>query len=163
MANISSSLTGYLFGLLGSDTGVNSMLQGMRLDDGVDSPEDVRSISIQNTSADIVERSTQAQYPAVLAYCDKLTNSLKEKFRNFSGKARLVVEVRCSQDRLQGLERNLEHYADAVCAVLDAARGDWQDGAFYTGGYEVSYGPVKHGGSNFMQIAKIGFEVEISR
>lgn len=163
MANISSSLTSYIFGLLTSDAGLNHKLHTIHRADGTECPEDVRSISVQNTSPEIIERSVQAQYPAVLAYCEKLTNSLKEKFRSFSGQARLVIEVRCSQDRLQGIEKSLELYIDAVCLVLDSARGDWHDGAFYTGGYDVSYGPVRHGGRNFLQIAKISFEVEISK
>jgi hypothetical protein len=163
VTNISSSLTSYLFGLLTSDTGLESTLQAFRESSGTNRLEDVRSVTTLNTSADVIERSVQAQYPAVLAYCEKLTNSLTEKFRSFSGRARMVVEIRCSQDRLQGIERNLEQYTDAVCQILDAARGGWQDGAFYTGGYEVSYGPVRHGGRNFIQTAKISFEVEISR
>jgi hypothetical protein len=163
VANISSSLTSYVFGLLTSGTGLNSVLRRYRQIEGSDVPDDVRFFSIQNTSAEIIERSTQTQYPAVLAYCDKLTNSLKEKFRTFSGIGKMVIEVRCSQDRLEGLERALEQYADGVCAVLDGSRGDWQDGAFYTGGYELSFGAVRHGGRNFLQTAKISFEVAISK
>jgi hypothetical protein len=163
MTNISSSLTSYVYGLLTSDTGLNSVLQAYRQDEGTDRPHDVSFFSVQNVSPEIIERSTQTHYPAVLAYCDKLSNSQKEKFRTFSGNARMIIEVRCSQDRLQGLERALEQYSDAVCAVLDSARGDWQDGAFYTGGYDISYGAVRHGGKNFLQTAKVSFEVEISR
>jgi hypothetical protein len=163
VANISSSLTSYVYGLLTSDTGLNSVLQAYRQAEGTDRPDDVSFFSVQNTSPEIIERSTQTHYPAVLAYCDKLSNSLKEKFRTFSGNCRMVIEVRCSQDRLQGLERTLEQYTDAVCAVLDGARGDWQDGAFYTGGYDITYGAVRHGGKNFLQTAKVSFEVEISR
>ena len=33
--------------------------------------------------------------------------------------------------------------------ALSASRGDWGDGMFYTGGYEVSFGRVKQGGKNF--------------
>jgi hypothetical protein len=163
MANISSSLTGYLFGLLTSDEGIDSQLQLIAQDDGVSFTGDVRSVSVQNTAPDLAERSLQVQYPALYLYCEKLTNSLKEKFRTFSGKARLVIEVRCSQDRLEGLERKLERYADAACRVLDGARGSWQDGAFYAGGYEVVYGTVRQGGKNFLQTAKISFDVEVSK
>jgi hypothetical protein len=163
MANISSSLTSYLFGLLTSDTGVDSQLRAIAKEDGAEFAAEVRAVSIQNTSSDLVERAVQTEYPALYLYCEKITNSLREKFRTFSGKAKLVIEVRCSHDRLQGLERNLEIITDAACRVLDSARGTWQDGAFYTGGYEVGYGAVRHGGRNFLQIAKIVFEVEVSK
>jgi hypothetical protein len=33
---------------------------------------------------------------------------------------------------------------------------------YYAGGYQVAFGPVKHGGKNFIQIAKITFEIGVS-
>ena len=123
----------------------------------------IRTIRAQNASADISEKAGQAHYPALLVYCDKMSNTLKEKFRRFSGKAHMVVEVRHSQDGLETIEANLQSYVDAVCALLDDSRGDWGDGAFYTGGYDVAYEPVARGGKNFLQRAKVGFDVEVSK
>jgi hypothetical protein len=123
----------------------------------------IRTIRAQNASADISEKAGQAHYPALLVYCDKMSNTLKEKFRRFSGKAHMVVEVRHSQDGMETIEANLQIYVDAVCALLDDSRGDWGDGAFYTGGYDVVYEPVARGGKNFLQRAKIGFDVEVSK
>lgn len=74
----------------------------------------------------------------------------------------MVVEVRVSQDRLDEMETRVQLYVDAVIQVLNENRGDWGDGVFYGGTYEVSYGPVKHGGRNFIQIAKIALAVDIS-
>ena len=102
-------------------------------------------------------------YPALLVYCDKMANSQKEKFRQFSGKAHVVVEVRHSQDRLDGIETKTQMYVDAVCALLDDSRGDWGGGSFYAGGYDVIYEPIARGGKNFLQRAKVGFEVEVSK
>jgi len=95
----------------------------------------IRTILAQNASADISEKAGHAHYPALLVYCDKMSNTLKEKFRRFSGKAHMVVEVRHSQDRLETIEANLQLYVDAVCALLDDSRGDWGGGSCYTGGY----------------------------
>ena len=108
------------------------------------------------------DRSADVKYPAVYIYCDKIANLLTEKFRSFSGKAHMVVEVRLSQDRIEGLEKGLQLYVDAITQVLEQNQGDWGQGMFYTGGYEVAFGPVKHGGRNFIQIAKITFEVGAS-
>jgi hypothetical protein len=33
---------------------------------------------------------------------------------------------------------------------------------FYAGGYEASFGPVKQGGKNFIQVAKVTFEIGVS-
>ena len=52
---------------------------------------------------------------------------------------------------------------DAVCALLDDSRGDWGSGLFYAGGYDVSFEPVGRGGKNFLQRAKVGFDVEVSK
>jgi hypothetical protein len=89
-------------------------------------------------------------------------NVQREKFRKFSGDAEMVVEARVSQDRLDGIETNLHVYVDAITQVLNDNRGDWGDGVFYSGGYEISFGGIKHGGRNFIHIAKISFALEIS-
>jgi hypothetical protein len=46
--------------------------------------------------------------------------------------------------------------------VLDSNRGSWGQGVFFTGGYEVSFDPVQHGGRNFLQVARVSFEVDLS-
>jgi hypothetical protein len=120
-------------------------------------------VRAQNVAADLVERSSGTQYPAANVYCEKLVNKLTEKFRKFSGTAQMAIEIRHSQDRLEGLQDRLELYTDAVAQTLDASRGDWGDGMFFAGAYEVSFGAVKHGGKNFVQPAKITFEIEVSR
>ncbi|MBY0506330.1 MAG: hypothetical protein K2X03_20595 [Bryobacteraceae bacterium] len=117
----------------------------------------------QHVAAELIEKSAGAQYPRVHLYCEKITNHLKEKFRTFSGTVRLVAEVRASFDRAEALEPSLMLYVDAVTDVLDSHRGDWGDGFFFTGGYEVSFSPMKHGGKNFIQSAKIVFEVNASQ
>jgi hypothetical protein len=72
------------------------------------------------------------------------------------------MEVRSSQDRLEGLERQVQLYVDAVTKVLDGNRGDWGDGFFYGGGYEVVFGPVKRGGKSYLQTARISVDVDVS-
>ena len=123
----------------------------------------IKTIIAQNVSVDLSDKAGQVHYPALLVYCDKMSNALKEKFRRFSGKAHMVVEVRHSQDRFEGIETALQMYVDAVCALLDDSRGEWGDGAFYVGGYDVAYDPVARGGRNYMQRAKVGFDVEVSK
>ena len=102
------------------------------------------------------------KYPVVHVYCDRIQNLLVEKFRRFSGKVRTVAEIRVSQDRIEGLEEQTRLYVDAITQVLDQNRGSWDQGMFYTGGYEVKFEPVQHGGRNLLQIAKVIFEVDLS-
>lgn len=119
-------------------------------------------IIAQNIPAEVIEKSAGTRYPAFHIYCEKLQNTLREKFRRFSGTASLNVDVRVTHDRLEGLEGNLQWHVDALTEVLDSNRGDWGQGLFYTGGYTVTYQPVKHGGKNFLQTAKVSFDVQVS-
>jgi hypothetical protein len=119
-------------------------------------------IIAQNVAPDLSERSTVSNYPLVYVYCGQVVNQLREKFRKFSGNAEMVIEFRISQDRLDDMQTNLQSYIDAVTQVLDDNRGDWGDGVFYAGGYELTFGAVKHGGRNFLQLGKVSLVLEIS-
>ncbi|HEY3825826.1 MAG TPA: hypothetical protein VGL82_14780 [Bryobacteraceae bacterium] len=164
MAGLSGTLTSMVVSKLTSPTsGVTSQITALeQLDSGLQAGA-IRNIVALNASVDISEKVGFVQYPALLVYCDKMSNTLKEKFRQFSGKAHLVVEVRHSQDELTDIASNVDVYVDAVCTLLDASRGDWGSGLFYAGGYDVSYEPVGRGGKNFLQRAKVGFDVEVSK
>ena len=163
MAQVANATTSRLAGLLGSPTGLPFSLaaiaerENLRL--GEITPEHVLS---QSVAPELAERTAGVQYPAIYVYCEKLTNELREKFRTFSGRAKLAVEARVTHDRLEELSRRLELYVEAITEVLDAHRGDWGGGVFYAGGYEVTFGASKHGGKNFLQTAKVTFDVDVS-
>jgi len=149
--------------VLTGENGLASQVALLALEAGIQEPRLALSqVTVRNVAAELAEKSAGAQYPAFLVYCEKLTNELREKFRTFSGTARMAIEARASQERLEGLEDRLHVYVDAVTSLLDGSRGDWGQGMFYTGGYEVTFGAAKNGGRNFLQTAKIVFEVEIS-
>ena len=163
MANIADAATRKIAKLLSGTSGVNASLEILAELEKVTLPLiGEKQIAAQNIAFDMVERSADVKYPTVHIYCEKLANTLREKFRTFSGEAYMAIEVRLSQDRLEGLEKKLQLYVDAVSQVLDGNRGDWGHGLFYGGGYEAVFGPVKHGGRNFIQIAKITFELGAS-
>jgi hypothetical protein len=164
MAGLSGALTSIVVSMLTSVTGgVSVRIAAMEEDDSSLQAVGIRNIVALNASVEISEKTGFVQYPALVVYCDKVSNTLKEKFRQFSGKVHMVVEVRHSQDELAGIESNVTVYTDAVCALLDDSRGDWGGGLFYVGGYDVSYEPVGRGGKNFLQRAKVGFDVEVSK
>jgi hypothetical protein len=121
-----------------------------------------QQVIAQNAAPDLSERSTVTKYPIVCVYCSKIANVLREKFRTFSGDANMVIEARVSQDRLEDMGTHAQLYVDAITQVLDSNRGDWGDGVFYSGGYEVAFNGVKQGGRNFIQIATVSFVLEIS-
>jgi hypothetical protein len=164
MAGIGATVGRRLVEILTSESGVGAAVMEGSLAAGIVMPPLMRGqVVAQNVAADLTEKTAGAKYPALYVYCDRVTNSLREKFRQFSGTARMVVEARVSQERLEDLELRTQVVADAITDVLDQSRGDWGQGMFFAGGYEVTYGPVKHGGRNFIQIAKVSFEVDISQ
>lgn len=126
-------------------------------------PAEVAQLRAQNIGTELADRTSPIQYPSATVYCEKIANTLKEKFRTFSGSVAMAVELRHSQDKLEGLQDALELYTDALIQVLHDGRGDWGDGMFYGGEYEVTYGPIKKGGKNYVQVAKVTFEIGVSR
>jgi hypothetical protein len=163
-ANIASGVTAKALGVMQGASGVNASLVAMEQALGRSGGfASLMQVTAQNVAADLVERSSAVKYPMANIYCEKVANDLKEKFRSFSGRVQMAMEIRHSQDGLEGLESALELYADAATQALDASRGDWGGGMFYAGGYEISFGAVKKGGRGFLQTARIGFEVRVSK
>jgi hypothetical protein len=163
MLLIAGSSTQKVLGVLTSGNGVPGALEALAVQQGLKLPAiAVQQIIPQNVTPEVSDLSTVDKYPLVYVYCTKVINQLREKFRSFSGDAQMVVEVRVSQDRLDQIETNLQAYVDAITQVLDTSRGDWGDGFFFDGEYEVTFGGVKHGGRNFLQIGKVSFVLEIS-
>ena len=153
MRDFSRLAVGFLARHLQSDAGVNAALVPLRASDS-QAPPDIRLITMRNVAAELLERSNQALYPMLIVHCEKLSNTLTEKFRTFSGTARLTIELRNSADRLEALD-STSTYIDLVCGVLGMVRGNWISGISYNGGYEVAYSAVREGGKHFLQSAKI--------
>lgn len=164
MAQTASIAAGKVVAILTDPVaGVGPVLAEIAANAGVELPGiAAESVIAQNAPVALMEKSSAVKYPVVLVYADRVQNLLTEKFRNFSGKVRAVAEVRASQDRIEGLEERVRLYVDAVTQVLDGNRGDWGQGMFFTGGYEVKFDPVQHGGRNVLQVAKVIFEVDLS-
>jgi hypothetical protein len=114
-------------------------------------------------SNEVNEKNLQLRYPNLAVYCAGIKNEQREKFRRFSGRLEMVVETRVSAERVNDLQGELQDAVEAVAARLEAWKGDWGEGRFFGGGYEVQFGAVKPGGKGFVQTAKVVFAVEVSR
>ena len=157
---VASICTGRFLEMLKAESGLSSALMEMSVQE-IPQVWD-RQILSSNAGFELLEKSAGAKYPSVHVYCDKISNTMREKFRIFSGTVQLIAEVRVSQDRLENIEDILQQYIGALTLVLDQNRGDWAPGVQFTGGYEIAFQPVKHGGKNFLQTAKIGFALNVS-
>ena len=149
--------------LTSASTGLGPTTANLAANAGVTLPAiPAQNVFIQNVPVALMEKSAAVKYPVVHVYSDRVENRLTEKFRTFSGKVRTVAEVRVSQDRIENLEDHTRLYVDAVTQILDANRGSWGQGMFFAGGYEVKFEAVQPGGRNFLQVAKVTFEVDLS-
>lgn len=147
---------------LRGESGVNQYLQAASLASAVELPmlEDQQVVE-GHLSVEIAEKSP-LRYPQIYVYCEKVSNTLKEKFRTFSGSARMALEVRASHERSETVGLSLQSVVDSVTASLDGSRGEWREGVFYAGGYEITYSPVKAGGKQYVKGAKITFDLDVS-
>jgi len=160
---IGNAVTAKTVQLLTGPSGVNLTLEALALGgETAVATLGTKQILAENVALELVARATVVTYPAMNVYCEKIVNQLVEKFRTFSGISQMAVEVRHSQDRLEGLQDTVELYTSAVMQTLDASRGDWGGGMYYAGGYQVTFGAVKSGGINFVQTAKVTFAIGVS-
>jgi hypothetical protein len=163
MARIQTLVTQRLAELLRADDGLAASCaelqeSGEATASGMDTPV----LLEQFITADLAEKAGCVKYPVIHVFCDRVVNKLTEKFRTFSGTATLAIDVRVTHDHVSDLQQALAFYVEAVTEVLHRRRGDWGDGVFYTGGYEIAFHPVKRGGRNHLQSAVITLEVHIS-
>ena len=164
MTYASSSSLGALSALLRSQRGVTARLAQVVSERGLP-PEALPEplIQLRSAAAELEDRATGNKYPQLSLYVDRVENLLTEKFRRFSGRVDLAVEIRVSQDRIADLEQQTQAYVDSVTAVLEDCRGEWAEGVYYSGKYEIKFGAVKRGGRNFLQTTIITAPVEVSR
>ena len=115
-SKIGSAATGKVLERMAGPGGVNASLGAVT----GGAPElarlvDTSQIRAQNVAAPVAEHALGVKYPAVNVYCEKIVNDLRQKFQTFSGQVEMAIEVRQSQDRLEGIEDSLELYVDAGC------------------------------------------------
>jgi len=161
--SIAGRATSKLQELLTAPNGLNASLAALAQSESVTVPT-ISPVNLftDNVSSDIAEKTVEPKYTAIYIYCDKIANALTEKFRSFSGTVEMMIDVRVSQDRLEGIDRASQLYTTAVTQTLNQNRGDWGLGLFYAGRYEISFGPVKHGGRNFIKSTKISVQLDAS-
>lgn len=154
ITQISSLLVSVLRGERGIQQAAGDLQMSVLTGAGADS-----SIFEIQAPPELVEKTGNIKYPCVHVYCDKLQNTLREKFRRFSGTADLNIEVRVTHDHLDGLQQQLRDAVETLTTVLERNRGAWSNTTWYPGAYEVTFSPVRRGGKNYLQSARIRLEV----
>ncbi|MGJ5817880.1 hypothetical protein [Paludibaculum fermentans] len=153
-----------LQGLLAGEWGLGTSMASLQGYYGL-SPEATQEVAVGlvRAPAEFQEKAGSTRYPVIQTYCDQIENKRSEQFRAFSGRMRLVTEVRVSTDRLEGLAERLHFYVDAVRDVVERNAGCLGEGVFLEPGYEVAFEAVKKGGLNFLQVGRVVCWVGVSR
>lgn len=163
MTVISKRAIERVVGLLAGPGGLGDNLDAVAETEGVARTElpDCEVVAL-NTGTEFLERRGEGRYPSASVRCESLSNALTEKFRQFSGKARMCIDVRVTHDHAARAEGLLHLYTAAVLRTLDQQRGDWGEGLFYSGGYEVDFPALKPGGKRYVHTATVRMTIDVS-
>jgi len=152
-----------IFRLMQGKTGLPAVVDSLRQTGGADIlPMLGEQITRDFASIDMADESPKTKYPTVSIFCERLSNTLNEKFRQFAGKVDVTVEIRVSHDHLAPLLESLHWYVEAVTDVLDAARGEVAEGLYFGGKYDVQFTGAKKGGRRYVQCARVTAELYVS-
>jgi hypothetical protein len=150
--------------LLAANTGLAAWVENLQIETGLAlALVPVSQIIVSAASADLLDKVEQVGYPRVAVYTAKVENTLLEKFRSLSGTATAAIAISVSSDLIEQVERNMHFYIEAVTGILRQNTGDWGDGLFFSGKFDVQLQPPKAGGIGFVQTAIVGCTINVSR
>jgi len=153
-----------LLALMGSSSsGLNAAVEELRSAYGKEELQAPATLHFTRTPAELQEKAGATKYPVVHVYCEKIESRPSERLRPFAGSVQLAVEIRVSQDRLEGITEQLLLYMDSVRNVVESNAGCIASGLYLSNEYEAQVDAVKKGGLNFLQSAKITCTVMVNR
>ncbi len=120
-------------------------------------------VVLSSASPDIGDKNNQLTYPRVCLYSGGVKNTQIEKFRSLSGTVAITAEVWASGNLVTDTDQWIHFYVEALTNILRQNIGDWKDGMFFSGVYEVQFQPPKAGGMGFMQSAKVTCNLNVGR
>ncbi len=105
----------------------------------------------------------QLTYPRVCLYTAGVKNTHIEKFRSLSGTIVLVLDIWTSGNLLTQVDQWSHYYVQAVTDILRENTGDWGNGIFFDGSYDLQfYSPIA-GGMGFVQNTKVTCSLHVSQ
>lgn len=120
-------------------------------------------VLLSSASPDMGDKNLQLTYPRVCLYSSGLKNLQTEKFRTLSGTVAVVAEIWASGNLASDVDQWIHFYVESVTELLRANIGDWSDGIFFSGIYDVQFQQPKAGGLGFVESAKVTCNLNVSR
>lgn len=153
-----------MFNLLTTGNELEQQISSLALDSNVNVPGiPAAQIVLSSASADMADKNIQFTYPRVCLYSSGLKNTQMERFRSLSGTVAVVAEIWASGNMVTETDQWIHFYVEAVTELLRGSIGDWNDGFFFSGAYDVQMQQPKTGGFGFVQSAKVTCNLNISR
>jgi hypothetical protein len=150
--------------ILNSQSALQTAIAEVQLSEAILLPTIVPSqVVLSSASPEIADVRQQIGYPRVSIYVPRLANTLLEKFRSLSGVVSVVLTIAASADLVEQVEQALHYYVDIVTGILRDNTGDWGNGLFFAGAYDVQLQAPDVGGLGFVQTASITCSVSVGR
>jgi len=151
-------------GLLTNANALQQAVSNLASSCGVDVPPITSSqVVLSSASADIADMNLQLIYPRICIYSTALKNSQIEKFRSFSGSVTITSEVFASGNLASDTDQWIHFYVEGMTEILRQNIGDWGNGMFFSGMYDVQLQPPKAGGFGYVESAKVVCSIDVSR
>ncbi len=120
-------------------------------------------VILSSASPDIGDKNMQLAYPRVCLYSAGVKNTQFEKFRSLSGTVSVIAEIWASANLVNETDQWIHFYVEAVTNVLRQNIGDWGDGIFFSGVYDVQFQAPKAGGIGYVEAATLTCSLNVSR
>ncbi|MFL6417305.1 MAG: hypothetical protein ACJ74Y_16735 [Bryobacteraceae bacterium] len=150
--------------LLTSDSALAQELTNLALSNGTNIPSvDSEHVIMSSVVNDLGDTDSRLGYPRVCLYSSGLKNSQHEKFCSVSGVLSATADIWTSANLLEDTDRWIHYYVEAVSVLLRKNSGDWGDGIFFSGVYDVQFQSPRTGGLGFIQLARLKFDLMVSQ
>ena len=120
-------------------------------------------VLLSSASPDLGDKDVQLTYPRVCLYSAAVRNTQAEKFMSLSGAVSVIADIWASSNLATDTDQWIHFYVEAFTAILRQNRGDWGQGLFFSGVYEVQFQPPKPGGVGFVKWARVTSSLNVSR
>jgi hypothetical protein len=150
--------------LLTAESALTHELTNLAVSNGTNIPPiDSEHVVLSSVSNDVGDTDSRLGYPRVCLYSSGYRNSQNEKFCSVSGIVNATADIWASANLVDDTDRWIHYYVQAVSLLLQRSAGDWGDGIFFSGVYDVQFQSPRAGGLGFTQLARLRFDLTVSQ
>lgn len=120
-------------------------------------------VVLSSTVPAMGDKDLQLTYPRICLYTAVVKNTQVEKFRSLSGTVSVIADIWASGDLVSETDQWIHYYVEAMTDILRENIGDWGDGLFFSGMYDVQLQAPKVGGLGYVESATVTCVLNVSR